>query len=57
MGPAKQRGSYEERRATAIDQRAREIAVQQELMRRRPSPKHTRTMALLAAMVAIGGMR
>jgi len=57
MGQAKQRGSYEERRAKAIDRRAREIALQQELMRRRPSPKHTRTMALLAAMVAIRGLK
>ena len=35
-------GSYEERRARAFDQRARESALQQELMRRRPSPKHMR---------------
>lgn len=55
MGQAKQRGTFEERRASAVDRRARELALQQELMRRRPSPKHTKHMALLAAMVAIAG--
>lgn len=55
MGQAKQRGSYEERRASAVDRRARELALQQELMRRRPSPKHTKQMALLASMMVIAG--
>ena len=36
MGQAKQRGTFEERRAKVIDRRAKEIALQQELMRRRP---------------------
>ena len=36
MGQAKQRGTFEERRASAVDRRARELALQQELMRRRP---------------------
>lgn len=55
MGQAKQRGTFEERRASAVDRRARELALQQELMRRRPSPKHTKQMALLASMMAIAG--
>ena len=48
-------GQAKERRASAVDRRARELALQQELMRRRPSPKHTKLMALLASMVAVAG--
>ena len=55
MVQAKQRGSYEERRASAVGRRVRELALQQELMRRRPSPKHTKQMALLASMMVIAG--
>jgi hypothetical protein len=48
MGQAKQRGTYEERRAEAI--RARGVKV--DLLRRRASPKHTRLMAAVAAILA-----
>ena len=51
MGQAKQRGNYDERKALAIDHNRKSHAVMTELVRRRPSPKHTALMCMIAELV------
>lgn len=50
MGQAKQRGTYEQRKATAEERNRHERTVKAQLAQRRPSPKHVALMGLIAAM-------
>ncbi len=50
MGQAKQRGTYEQRKAAAEERNRHERMVKAQLAQRRPSPKHVALMGMLAAM-------
>lgn len=50
MGQAKQRGTYEQRKAEAEERNRQERIVKAQLMQRRPSPKHVELMGMIAAM-------
>jgi len=53
MGQAKQRGSYEERKAAAIKKKQEIQAAMREIERRKPSPKRHKVNSRLAAMMAL----
>ena len=48
MGQAKQRGTYEQRKATAEKRSRHERMVKTQLAQRRPSPKHVTLMGMIA---------
>lgn len=50
MGEAKIRGTFEERKAAAIERDMRSLAARAEIERRKPSPKHTRLMASILGL-------
>ena len=55
MGEAKRRGTYEQRKAVAIDKHERYLATQREKRRHEPSPKISpKLVALLAMTGAVG---
>lgn len=51
MGQAKQRGTFDERKAVAVERGSRELMLKTEIARRRPSPKHVAMMGMIAAMM------
>ena len=51
MGQAKQLGTFEERRAAAVELEKKRRMVMVEVARRRPSPKHVALMGMIAAMM------
>lgn len=50
MGQAKQRGTFEQRKAAAEERNHHERMVKAQLAQRRPSPKHVALMGMIAAM-------
>ena len=52
MGEAKRRGTFEERKAAAIEHDMRSQSFRAEIERRNPSPKHTRLMAAVVGLIA-----
>ena len=50
MGQAKQRGTFEERKAAAVERDKKRRVAMTEVARRRPSPKHVALMGMIAAM-------
>lgn len=48
MGQAKQRGTFEQRKAEAIERNQEQRKLIAEVRRRKPSPKHTALIAALA---------
>lgn len=50
MGQAKQRGTFEERKAAAVELEKKRRMGMVEVARRRPSPKHVALMGMIAAM-------
>jgi len=55
MGEAKRRGTYEERKALAVQmatlERTQSERTMAEIKRRRPSPKHVALMGIVAALM------
>ena len=55
MGQAKRRGTFEERKALAIElatlERTQSERTMAEIRRRRPSPKHVALMGIVAALM------
>lgn len=51
MGQAKQRGTFEERKAAAVEREQKRRMAMMEVARRRPSPKHVAFMGMIAAMM------
>ena len=51
MGQAKQRGTYEVRKAGAVERDKKRRMAMAEIERRRPSPKHVALMGMIAAMM------
>jgi len=54
MGQAKQRGTFEERKAAAVDRDRKLAEARAEIKRRRPSPKLSRTATV--ALAVSGGV-
>ncbi len=50
MGQAKRRGTFEQRKAAAIERSRQERMAMAHVLQRRPSPKHVALMAAIAAM-------
>ena len=50
MGEAKRRGTFEERKAAATERDVKWQAAMVEIKRRKPSPKHTTLMAIMAGL-------
>ena len=50
MGQAKQRGTYEQRKAEAEERNRNARMVKAQLAQRRPSPKHVAFLGMIAAM-------
>jgi hypothetical protein len=50
MGQAKQRGTYEQRKAEAEERARHKRMVKEYLGQRRPSPKHVAFMSIIAAI-------
>lgn len=57
MGQAKQRGTYEQRKAEAEERNRQERIVKAQLMQRRPSPKHVELMGMIAAMSLVPNIK
>ena len=53
MGQAKQRGTFEQRKAAAEERNRQERIVKAQLAQRRPSPKHVALMGMMAAMAQV----
>ena len=53
MGQAKQRGTFEQRKAAAEERNRQERMVKAQLAQRRPSPKHAALMGMIAAMAQV----
>lgn len=51
MGQARQRGNFEQRKAEAVERDKLNRRIRAELMQRRPSPKHVKLMAAIAAVL------
>lgn len=56
MGEANRRGTYEERKAAAIERDSKIMQARAEIERRKPSPKYTRLMATIAGLAVASGM-
>ena len=52
MGEARRRGTYEERKAMAIERDRKAAMGRQEVETRKPSPKHMRMVSALAGLTA-----
>lgn len=55
MGQAKARGTFEERKAAAIERDEKRRAAYAEVQRRKPSPKHSMLMATILGMAYSSG--
>ena len=53
MGQAKQRGTYEVRKAGAVERDKKRRMAMAEVARRKPSPKHVALMGMIAAMTQV----
>lgn len=53
MGQAKRRGTYEQRKAQAIERDRHERSVRAQLLHIGPSPKHIELMSAIAALTQI----
>lgn len=51
MGQAKQRGTFDERKSTAVERDKKRRIAMAEVIQRRPSPKHVMLMGAIAAMI------
>ena len=49
MGEAKRRGTFEERKALAVSRNKEQTRIRVEVERRKPSPKHTALVSMMAA--------